>query len=975
MSTIERRWGWAAAVGVAAVLATAPGGAEAAPAPTPASSLKALVRQTSALPRTATTRTRRAKLVRTARHARRVAAKKPCTAVADLSRFRETLRAVRTKKGKRYARANRRLAALGPAAATSSRLLLSLKATKRCGGGATPTKAPAATAKVLSSDANGMSVRVDLPALRFAAREGGGKVWTQLSLPDTDTPGKPGTPAIPVTSSTLAIPEGATLDVDATKTTSYTVDGVDVLPVQPDVVDADRKEPDFTKAPYASKAFAYSASAYRAKGLQPTAPADGAVLGTSRDLKLGALQVPAAQYDPAKQRLKVITSVVVKVAFKGGSHTFSDEIASPWEAPQRRLVAGLLNAELLRRSPILTLPRCGEELLVITNTATRAAADQFATARSAAGLRTRVVETGAGAGQIGTTPAQIQTYIRGRLTALGCIHPSYVTILGDDDLVPTFTNGPSGIPSDLPYALRNAADELPDVAIGRILGNDQTAVGRAVSKIIGYETTPPTGSFLTKALVAAQFQDTDGAGQTNDGRENRTFIQFAETVRNGLAKRGVAVDRIYQDSPTTTPTQFNDGTPLPSSLLKPTFAWDGDGADVSAAWNDGRFLVVHRDHGWADGWGDPSFTTSDVNALTNGAKLPVVLSINCSSGAYDYDETSFASEALVKEAGGAVGVFGDTRDSPSWHNSQLALGFVDGLLPSVLPLEGPAAKQRTGDALITGKLRLAGIAPPSGPGISGGDGNTRNELYLWHYFGDPSMQMWGGGSPPIVFDLHRFQAVLSRAITVPNPGDPPPYQVNVTLPAELQGQPISLLRRGEVIGKALAGAGVVQIPAAFGDGSVVPGELQVAVEADGAVPVSVPVEVPAAPAPPPPPPPPPVPGPAATTLQQSCPTAVPVLQPLTVTGTLAGAPAGSVIEVTFTAPATTGGTSTTPVEPPRQVVVQAVTDASGAWTATTQPARSETGTWTVSSAYAGDADHLASSAGPCSVPVGGQPTG
>ena len=67
----------------------------------------------------------------------------------------------------------------------------------------------------------------------------------------------------------------------------------------------------------------------------------------------------------------------------------------------------------------------------------------------------------------------------------------------------------------------------------------------------------------------------------------------------------------------------------------------------------------------------------------------MVLSINCSSGAYDYDETSFARQALVNADGGAVGVFGDTRDSPSWHNSQIALGFVDALLPSVLPGRGP----------------------------------------------------------------------------------------------------------------------------------------------------------------------------------------------------------------------------------------------------------------------------------------------
>ena len=165
------------------------------------------------------------------------------------------------------------------------------------------------------------------------------------------------------------------------------------------------------------------------------------------------------------------------------------------------------------------------------------------------------------------------------------------------------------------------------------------------------------------------FQDVDDVGEVNDGQENRTFIQFAETVRNGLAARGVAVDRIYEDDPTHRPAAASTtARALPASLKKPTFAWNGDGADVSAAWNQGRFMVVHRDHGWSDGWGDPFFTTTEVDALTNSNdNLPVVLSINCASAQYDTDETSFVQNALVKPTGGAVGVFGDTRNSPSWQ--------------------------------------------------------------------------------------------------------------------------------------------------------------------------------------------------------------------------------------------------------------------------------------------------------------------
>ena len=161
-----------------------------------------------------------------------------------------------------------------------------------------------------------------------------------------------------------------------------------------------------------------------------------------------------------------------------------------------------------------------------------------------------VFQTGAGTGFIGTTAAEIQTFIRDRLNNLLCIRPSYVTIMGDDDLVPTFP-GISGIPSDLQYSMKNDTDELPDLAVGRIIGNDQAAVGTAVDKIISLrELAARRDRGSTRATIAAQFQDDD-----NDGQENRTFIQFAETVRNGLVARGVAVDRIYGEQPRQQPAE------------------------------------------------------------------------------------------------------------------------------------------------------------------------------------------------------------------------------------------------------------------------------------------------------------------------------------------------------------------------------------------------------------------------------------
>jgi hypothetical protein len=348
---------------------------------------------------------------------------------------------------------------------------------------------------------------------------------------------------------------------------------------------------------------------------------------------------------------------------------------------------------------------------------------------------------------------------------------------------------------------------------------------------------------------------------------------------------------------------------------------------------------VHRDHGWSDGWGTPGFGTADVQALTNGSKLPILLSINCSSGAYDYDETSFAGESLVKANGGAVGVFGDTRDSPSWHNSQLALGFVDGMLPFVLPSEGSATRQRTGNALINGKLRVAGLAPPAG------DGNTRNELYLWHYFGDPTMQMWGA-TDPIVFDPGQFNAVFQKAVLDPPPGDPPPYWVIVNLPPGLIGESISLLRNGDVVGRATITGDTVRIPASLANDES--GKLQVSLEPDGSPPVTIDVKA------------------QPTTLSQQCPQRVDGFNdPVTVSGKLDPGFAGAQIKVKYTTP----GQSSPSVSFERTVT----TDANGNWSDTMNPqqqAPNDTyGNWKVQARFEGDAAHAGSTAQECTVDV------
>ena len=265
-----------------------------------------------------------------------------------------------------------------------------------------PSKLESARFRILKNDASGMRLRVQLPALRFVNRVGGGRTWTKLVLPKTDSPGRAGTPGIPMVSEILGVPAGARLAVDATSATSYTIQQVDVFPNQREAVDQGAPAPG-SRARFASPPFTLNPAAYTRPGKVPAHAADGRILGQSRDITLGNLRVPAAQYDARKKTLKVLNSVDVTITFKGGSHSFSDQLGSPWEQPQRRLADALLNGEIVRRDPPFVIERCGEEMMVITNPSTLAAANQLAVARRAAGIRTNVFQTGGAPGQIGTT--------------------------------------------------------------------------------------------------------------------------------------------------------------------------------------------------------------------------------------------------------------------------------------------------------------------------------------------------------------------------------------------------------------------------------------------------------------------------------------------------------------------------------------------------------------------------------------------
>lgn len=649
--------------------------------------------------------------------------------------------------------------------------------------------------EIKESNAEGLSGRVSFGEPRFSSIVVDGEHYTELEIPGLQHGvGQPGLPGVPVWHHLVALPQDARAAIevrvdDAHVETLY----LNLYPVQPQPVDraADEKdEIQFPKDRFKEPEFTRDKEAYASRDPFPARIATIHPAGRARDLNLAQISIAAGQYTADDKKLTLFESVEFQVRFIGGNGYFLDETAkSEFESLQAHFESIVLNRDILRVNFNTKYPlrlNCGEEFLILTHPDFRAAADALAAWKNQKGIPTSVVEVNDGGGPGPDTNTEIDALIENRFNRC-LLRPSYILLFGDAEFIPTFyraTSGSATTGTDYPYAIvgEDADDLAPDFALGRIPVDTLDQAQTVVDKIINYEAHPPSqSSFYENAAIASQFQCCRIGGQ--EGRDQRSFIETSELVRNEMLIQGYGVDRIYTETVEwgytgdSTPRRFYNGTLLPEDLRAANgFAWDGDTNDIINAFNTGRFLILHRDHGWEDGWAHPGFTSTNVtNDLNNGELLPVVFSVNCASGLFDNETAGgdygtlvnrvyFAERLLRKENGGAIGILGDTRNSPTWANSALTRGFYDAVWPNTVPgFSNQISRRRLGDILNHGKLYLMTQVGVAGTTEAPTQNDMRSEFYMWHVIGDPTLTMWT--SKPIrdlprIYELAAWAKVL-----------------------------------------------------------------------------------------------------------------------------------------------------------------------------------------------------------------------
>jgi hypothetical protein len=611
------------------------------------------------------------------------------------------------------------------------------------------------TVRVLHSTADELVLDVQIAGLTTSDVQQDGTVYRRLQLPYSGTTTEVGKPELPTFGRFLALPQGAQVEVEVLDAVSETIGDVLVYPAQEPQPDgpALQEEPPFV----------IDENFYAQDTLYPGRVATVDEVKSLRGCQVTVVRLYPFQYNSARRELTTYSHLRVLLRFVGAEGPFVNERyrAPSFENLYRRL---LLNYEQLGTSQPKPAPESatGAEFLIITHPDFQVAANALATWRNGQGIDTEVRTTN----ETGSTAAEIRTYIQDAYDNWSP-PPEFVLFLGDAEFVPT--NYSTLIGTDLYYATVDGADYYPDIHTGRISVDTAAEAQKAINDIIDYDRNPVSDeAFYQNVSMAAYFQDHYyPSDPPPDGYEDRRFVLTSEEIRDFLLTQGYTVERIYNAEPSVDPTNYNNGTyangePLPAELLRANgFAWDGDAADITAAVNAGRFILNHRDHGATWCWGDPHYAVSDVQALTNGNKLPVVFSMNCQTGWFDNetddssDGTSFTaihfSEAWQRNPnGGAVGVIGATRASYSGYNDWMTEGFYDAIWPDFLAYNDPGfslPEYRMGVVLNYGKLAMETLW--------GGSSSTNQlEFEMFHYFGDPVLMIKAGAG--LVYQNHTI---------------------------------------------------------------------------------------------------------------------------------------------------------------------------------------------------------------------------
>lgn len=250
-------------------------------------------------------------------------------------------------------------------------------------------------------------------------------------------------------------------------------------------------------------------------------------------------------------------------------------------------------------------------LLIICHDAFMSAMQPYVDWKKQIGRPTTMVGTSVS----GSTSDVLKNYIQAQYQNDPLL--THILLVGDNAQVQGYYayNGSYSGRSDNWYGQVAGNDYYNDIIVGRFSAESNDDVTTQVNKVLNYERDlDATATWITKGSgVATQ------AG--NNGHFNEDDWQHIDNIRNDLL--GFGYTEVYRDY------QNAGGAQSSASAL-------------SQHINEGVSMINYCNHGSETSWGVFNYSNSNVNALTNDNKLPIVWSVACLNGKYDYYTPCFA---------------------------------------------------------------------------------------------------------------------------------------------------------------------------------------------------------------------------------------------------------------------------------------------------------------------------------------------
>ena len=572
-----------------------------------------------------------------------------------------------------------------------------------------------------------------------------------------------GNPNLPVLTQIVEIPLCGEITWEMTNVVCDTVDGTilgirrPVAPVQPS-----RRKSDVSPVTLTRNAKLYATDAFY--GNKTIAVGK---LGVARDRNLATVSFSPVSYNPVTNQVVIVKDADIVLHFENADLQGTREMKERYASGAFNSGAQTINTLPLSKD-ITTACTAPIHYLIVAHSSFRDKLDDFIAWKQRKGFIVTVGYTDDA--NVGTSTTSIATYIKSFYTNAtpSLPAPTFLLLVGDVAQIPAFEgectytgDAPSWWDdphvTDLYYATWTAGDLVPDCHYGRFSAQNLSQLTPQIEKTLMYEQyTFADPSFLDKAILVA------GVDQ---GTSNDNAYRYGDPAMDYVAKTYINADNGYTDV-----KYYKNNTSFAPAGVTVTGSSQISSASstLRSLYNQGAGWINYTAHGSATSWGDPSFTVSQVNSMTNTQKFGFMIGSCCLSSKFD-ESTCFGESLLRKDnycgavdyIGGSnstywvedfdwcVGVRNNISNTMNASYNASHLGMYDRLFHT--HNEAYGEWYTTASAMVMAG-NMAVVA----------SGSTGINYYweIYHVLGDPSVMPWLGQAP--LMEVSAPSAVTSN---------------------------------------------------------------------------------------------------------------------------------------------------------------------------------------------------------------------